>query len=864
MNITCVPAPVQTPGNLQTVEEVHEHERWSLIPDIHLPTPTDAKLDRSANRSQRPLDRKAKEHAARHDDIARRSVYLQEGDAHGAADLTQTVAELMKEEEYGVFRLVVPNINLDRKSFDAYVQWLDGRRPVGRGEPAAWTRSIFGLPLLRPYHPLCLFWMSVMMLVDLTWTAFGVPVNVAFCSIDYGATRKTACTGTDLAFGLVYFLNLIFSFQMGVMVVNGHRKKAVMDGRRLAHYYIRHGRFVLDLAAAVPFVYLSVVLAVSRGAGSRSKWVNILSLIRLVRLLRLVSISKVIQLDSSLGVDGWLQRYLDVSTLYVVAVGFQILVLMNLLACVLVLLAYLHGLDQSWMTAVSWTDLSEASKPYQWYCALYWIITTTTTTGFGDFSPRWWGEQVCISLAMVAGMLSFGLLVATVSNSLARASVAASRRVWGPSGRKGCVENLRRLQAHIKRISKVNQWLGERHLRPGSKMRIQEYFAQVFVAKQTEQYGEAELFADLPPYLRFEVASELSLPLLRQVHSLRDLNEDAQQLIAAHFRPVRAIMGQELCRQGDEADRLWLLASGRLVALRHKEAPQHVAAPSVVGESLILAIDVPPCRGVSCGRRVAAASSTGSEGVQFIAVRGLAEANIEDGSLQELLGSMVEGAMVRDGLSPEALLGLPLDIQQQAGGGGGLGSLSTQPQPPQPPQQPPQPPGPQLTATSMRHPGGPALGAAGLHSAALGRRSLLAHSFYGLGGGPGSSGFEHPLRRGGTGGVSVNGGAGTAAMAPWGSGAGEDGGGAAVQPAEMTAAGEGEGEETGALGAEAESGTGGAGGAADSEAGAAGGAVPAALPPLSGAAEEEEEDPIAVETGVFPPAQPHVFTLRDG
>lgn len=162
------------------------------------------------------------------------------------------------------------------------------------------------------------------------------------------------------------------------------------------------------------------------------------------------------------------------------------------------------------------------------------------------------------------------------------------------------------------------------------------------------------------PLTRPQVASELALPLIKSVHALRDLNEDAQQLLAAHFRPIKAIVGglratshaaapltrprtqlarlrgtpvalyaprpspdtllpaescthavhgcanphfhllpaagQELCRQGDDADRMWLLASGRLVALRHKEEAQHVSAPALVGDSLLLALDVKPCR----------------------------------------------------------------------------------------------------------------------------------------------------------------------------------------------------------------------------------------------------------------------------
>lgn len=60
----------------------------------------------------------------------------------------------------------------------------------------------------------------------------------------------------------------------------------------------------------------------------------------------------------------------------------------------------------------------------------------------------------------------------------------------------------------------------------------------------------------------------------------------------------RSPAGQDLCRQGDEGDRVWLLASGRLVALRHTEPPQQVSAPALVGESILLAQDLPQTKWV--------------------------------------------------------------------------------------------------------------------------------------------------------------------------------------------------------------------------------------------------------------------------
>jgi hypothetical protein len=55
-------------------------------------------------------------------------------------------------------------------------------------------------------------------------------------------------------------------------------------------------------------------------------------------------------------------------------VAYQVSVLVNFVACILILLAYMHGLEDSWMSSPSaWEDLPNASRAYQWYSAVYWV-----------------------------------------------------------------------------------------------------------------------------------------------------------------------------------------------------------------------------------------------------------------------------------------------------------------------------------------------------------------------------------------------------------------------------------------------------------------------------------------------------------
>jgi hypothetical protein len=40
--------------------------------------------------------------------------------------------------------------------------------------------------------------------------------------------------------------------------------------------------------------------------------------------------------------------------------------------------AYLNGYENSFLTAVTWDDFTAATEPIQWYCAMYYVITTVS------------------------------------------------------------------------------------------------------------------------------------------------------------------------------------------------------------------------------------------------------------------------------------------------------------------------------------------------------------------------------------------------------------------------------------------------------------------------------------------------------
>ena len=56
------------------------------------------------------------------------------------------------------------------------------------------------MPIIEPYSKISIGWAGFMLLVDIIYTAFWVPINVAFCTSNFGGSTP-GCRVPDLLGG---------------------------------------------------------------------------------------------------------------------------------------------------------------------------------------------------------------------------------------------------------------------------------------------------------------------------------------------------------------------------------------------------------------------------------------------------------------------------------------------------------------------------------------------------------------------------------------------------------------------------------------------------------------------------------------
>jgi CRP-like cAMP-binding protein len=443
-------------------------------------------------------------------------------------------------------------------------------------------RSILGLPLVHPTSRLARVEDAAVAGLDATYSAFLVPVAVAFVGKEEWAYWSPWAI-LDAVVGCVFTCDILFSLHRAATVRHNFRRRLLADGRLVARAYALHSHAALDIVTVAPF-WVQVGLITFKYAGD-PRFINALFALRVLRLLRVMPlIAKMFDLTAS-DLGRSLMGVFSTAALYLATMLYVAAVLVNLLACLWFFTARLEGGLQGAKTWMSEVDvggvlLPEAGPFNQYIASAYFAIATLTTVGYGDITAQTAPEMGVAAAIMFAGILFFGFVVNSMGATLESSSAA---------GRRG--------KALRAKFDEVEAWMHSRRLPGGLRRRILEYYSEVWV--RSSEWRERDLYKELPPTLRSEVTRTLALDVFRSSDIFCAASEPLLHETASGMTPLSIFPGFDLCEQGEPADGLWVMHEGELLLLRDGVPVDVVRAPAIVGESVILADRVP-----EAGRRV--------------------------------------------------------------------------------------------------------------------------------------------------------------------------------------------------------------------------------------------------------------------
>jgi len=469
--------------------------------------------------------------------------------------------------------------------------------------------SLCGLPVIDPYHWLVNLWTRLVFVFDMSYTAFLVPVSVGFQTSE----RHSWNAIIDTVAGIIFVLALVMGFHIGFIAQHNLRRSVVTNGRHVAEYYMQCGSFAIDVLSVLVYIIQIVMFLVRAIAGIDESnlavfWViNALQVLRMVRLCSVLRVVKYLLISASTGGSHMLRRWLKPVILYS---G----VIVYMLAFVVVVTASLWFFVGSWYAYYNYDNwiakfIGEAEPCsvvfFEWQfpnpnipeecngntvmhfgeafsLSIYWSVTTLTTVGYGDVTPSNIGEVVIAIIVMLMGIMSFAVLIGSMQEVFKTAS-----------------ETAKNVSALREKLEAVNRWLQLRRIPTAIQAQIRRFYHEAWLQRE-QNYMESSIFEELPHQLRAVVAQHQTAALLSEMRVFGALSPEERRIVASKLVPVTLGVGQDICCQGDLADRMWILQEGSMVAIYGDKAAEREKAPALICETAILAdvdvqFDVRPC-----------------------------------------------------------------------------------------------------------------------------------------------------------------------------------------------------------------------------------------------------------------------------
>lgn len=261
---------------------------------------------------------------------------------------------------------------------------------------------------------------DIYIMVCLLFVSIVVPVNLAFGDDDNQDPLIWIIiyAWIDLSFLVDIVLTFFTSYTDSITSVE------VTDNKKIAMKYISSGWFFFDVLSIIPIDYIIKGFDQSDSTNGADE-ANINSLLRfakfskvykIVRLTRLAKVFKLLKkkqtllskLSEKLKISSGLER-LTIFT-------FFFALFIHVAACLFILLTEFESEIE-----VTWVFKNGDLQGWDlYYCAVYFVLTTVSTVGFGDIIPGTLGERIyCIAL-MFIGVSAFtfvsGALSSIISN----------------------------------------------------------------------------------------------------------------------------------------------------------------------------------------------------------------------------------------------------------------------------------------------------------------------------------------------------------------------------------------------------------------------------------------------------------------
>lgn len=172
--------------------------------------------------------------------------------------------------------------------------------------------------------------------------------------------------------------------------------------------------------------------------------------------------------------------------------------------------------------------------------ALYWVLATTTSTGYGDEYPRSGPQRLYSMAVMLLGQSGFGLASATIAAILA--NLATSRL---------------QAQSHLNAVS---GFLDGHHIDEALQLRIREHFRQQWT--RFEGLDDVKAFRTLPRSLQAEINDARYQELLSEFPLFKNVPDGLTHEVMLKLRRIFILPNETIITKDDIGKKAYFIVKG--------------------------------------------------------------------------------------------------------------------------------------------------------------------------------------------------------------------------------------------------------------------------------------------------------------
>mgnify|MGYP003347874311 FL=1 len=288
-------------------------------------------------------------------------------------------------------------------------------------------------------------------------------------------------------------------------------RHGTLTGQAARRHYLQ-SYFAFDLVGSLPWGFLAHLWF---PAGS--SWGEVVSFLCLLRLARVLAFSRdFVRVPSRF----FILRRLTVFLLWIALI-------IHLLAC-------------GWISVGG--VAAAASPAYTYIRALYWSISTVSTTGFGDIVPKNEPQMVYTMLSLMIGAGLYATIVANVASLLTRSDSTRA--------------------AFDDKIARLNTLMKYKKMPDALQKRILAYHDYLW---QTGLgHGHEALVQDLSPSLQRSVGLFLNRHILEKVPLLKGAENAVVHRLVSGLRTVVYTPGDTIIHHGEPGSVMYLINQGEV------------------------------------------------------------------------------------------------------------------------------------------------------------------------------------------------------------------------------------------------------------------------------------------------------------